>query len=159
MSRLAELSNRFYDSIRRSDAIGAAEGRATARGFSHLQGESYCVVVTYKRSGEAVPTPIWFGVDGDGTLYFRTFAGAAKVRRIRNDPRVRIAPSTMRGKPLGPAAEGRARVLSPEEEAHAEETIQSNYGLFRRAYEKTGGNADVAVYVEVVPGDGEERAA
>jgi PPOX class probable F420-dependent enzyme len=148
--RLAELSNRFYDRLRRRDARKAAEGEAAARGFDHLSGHSYCLVVTYKRSGEAVPTPVWFGVDGQGRLYFRTFAPSAKVKRIRNQPRVRIAPCTMRGKPQGPAAEGTARVVGSGEEAHAEEAIQSNYGLFRRAYEKTGGNAD-AVYVEVTP--------
>jgi PPOX class probable F420-dependent enzyme len=149
-NRLAELSNRFYDSLRRSDAGKAAEGEATARGFDHLSGHSYCLVVTYKRSGEPVPTPVWFGVDGQGKLYFRTFAPSVKVKRIRNQPRVRVAPCTMRGKPKGAAAEGTARILGPHEEAHAEQAIQSNYGLFRRIYERTGGNAD-AVYVEVTP--------
>jgi PPOX class probable F420-dependent enzyme len=150
MSKLAELSNRFYDRVRRADAGKAAEGEAIARGFDHLSGHSYCVLVTYKRSGEPVPTPVWFGVDGQGRLYFRTFAPSVKVKRIRNQPRVRVAPCSLRGKPLGPAAEGSARVLGPDEEAHAEETIQSNYSLIRRAYERTGGNID-AVYVEVTP--------
>jgi uncharacterized protein len=150
MSKLAELSNRFYDSIRRRDAAKAAEGDAGAQGFGHLKGHKYSLVVTYRRSGEAVPTPVWFGVDADGRLYFRTYAPSVKVRRIRNDPRVRIAPCTVRGKPLGPSAEGAARVLSEAEEEHAERTIQSNYGLFRRAYERTEGDID-ALYVEVTP--------
>jgi PPOX class probable F420-dependent enzyme len=149
MSRLAELSNRFYDSIRRKDASQVTEGEAEVRGFDHLKGP-YCLVVTYKRSGEGVPTPVWYGVDERGRLYFRTYAPSVKVKRIRNDPRVRVAPCTTRGKPLGPPAEGTARVLGENEEAHAEETIQSNYGLFRRVYEKTGGNIE-AVYVEVTP--------
>jgi PPOX class probable F420-dependent enzyme len=150
MSRLAELGNRFYDALRRADAVEAAEGEATARGFSHLDGHGYCLVITYKRSGEPVATPVWFGVDHEGRLYFRTYAPSVKVRRIRNDPRVRIAPCSVRGKPLGPSAEGRARVLAEDEEPHAEETIQSNYGVGRRVYEATGGNID-AVYVEVAP--------
>jgi PPOX class probable F420-dependent enzyme len=148
--RVAVASNRFYDSIRRADARGAVDGEAGARGFGHLLGRSYCLVVTYKRSGEGVPTPLWFGVDSAGRLYFRTLASSVKVKRIRNDPRVRVAPSTMRGKPLGPAAEGTARVLTGDEEDHAEETIQSNYGLFRRIYESTAGGVDL-VYVEVTP--------
>jgi uncharacterized protein len=150
MSKLATLSNRFYDSLRRRDAVAAAEGEATERGFGHLDGHSYCLVVTYKRSGEPVCTPVWFGVDAEGKLYFRTFAIAAKLRRIRRDPRVRIAPCSVRGKPLGAAAEGRARIVEEAEEPHAEEAIQSNYGLGRRVYEATGGNSD-AVYVEVTP--------
>jgi uncharacterized protein len=63
---------------------------------------------------------------------------------------VRIAPCTLRGKPVGSAAEGTARVLGREEEAHAEQAIQSNYGAFRRAYEAAAGSAD-SVYVEVTP--------
>jgi PPOX class probable F420-dependent enzyme len=106
--------------------------------------------VTYKRSGEPVPTPVWYGVDGDGRLYFRTYAPSVKVKRIRNDAHVRIAPCTVRGKPTGPAAEGAARVLPAVEEDSAERTIQAHYGLFRRAYERTAGDID-AVYVEVVP--------
>jgi PPOX class probable F420-dependent enzyme len=150
LSRLAEASNRFYDSIRREDARHAVAGAAEAHGFGHLEGHSYCLVVTYKRSGEGVPTPVWFGVDDEGRLHFRTYAVSVKVKRIRNHPRVRIAPCTARGKPLGPAAEGTARVLGDGEEEHAERTIQSNYGLFRRIYESASGGMDV-VYVEVTP--------
>ena len=149
MTRLAELGNRFYDSIRRGDAAKAADGEPEARGFGHLEGHRYCLVVTYKRSGEAVPTPVWFGVDDDGRLYFRSFANVAKLRRIENDPHVLVAPCTMRGKPLGPSAPGTARILGAHDD-HAEATIQSNYGLFRRAYESTAG-APEGRYVEVTP--------
>jgi PPOX class probable F420-dependent enzyme len=149
VTNMAELSNRFYDSMRRKDARRILEGQAAARGFDHLDGR-YCIVVTYKRSGEGVPTPVWFGVDDAGRLYFRTYAPAAKVKRIRNDPRVRVAPCTLRGKPLGPAAPGTARILSADDEPHAEETIQSNYGRFRRAYKATSPAFDAA-YVEVTP--------
>jgi uncharacterized protein len=149
MSKLAEMSNRFYDRIRRGDAMKAAEGDASASGFGHLKGP-YCLVVTYKRSGEPVPTPVWYGVDDQGRLYFRTYAPSVKVKRIRNDARVRVAPCTMRGKPKGAAAEGAARVLPAGEEEHAERTIHSNYGLFRRVYESTTANV-AAVYVEVTP--------
>ena len=148
-SKLAEMSNRFYDAIRRDEAVTIADGEPGAHGFGHLSGP-YCLVATYKRSGEAIATPLWYGVDDDGRLYFRTYAPSAKVKRIRNDPRVRVAPSTMRGKPKGPSAAATARVLDPSEEPHAEEAIQSNYGRFRSLYERTGGNFD-AVYVEVTP--------
>ena len=138
-------SNRFYDAIRARDAASVDE--PTASGFGHLAGHQYCLVVSFRRSGERVPTPVWFGVDAEGTLHFRSYADGAKLRRIANNPRVLVAPCNMRGKPLGPAAEGRARILGPEDE-HAERTIQSNYGRFRQVY--TSGS-DPAVYVEVKP--------
>jgi PPOX class probable F420-dependent enzyme len=149
LSKLAERANRFYDSIRRDDAATIADGEPGAQGFGHLKGP-YCLVATYRRSGEAIATPLWYGVDEQGRLYFRTYAPSYKVKRIRNNARVRVAPSTMRGKPKGPSAEGTARVLDPGEEGHAWATIQSNYGLFHRVYEKTAGDSE-AVYVEVTP--------
>jgi uncharacterized protein len=63
------------------------------------------VLVTYRRSGQSVPTPVSFGLK-EGKVSVRSEAAAAKVRRIRNDPSVRIARCTVRGKPLrvGPGA-------------------------------------------------------
>jgi uncharacterized protein len=101
-----------------------------------------------------VPTPIWFGLDDAGKLYVRTGRDVAKVRRIRNNPRVRVAPCTLRGKPLGPPVEGTARVLPAEDEERAEAALKGNYGLGRRLYEGVGdavAGVD-AVYIEVTPG-------
>ena len=150
--RRLRLQNRFYDRIR-SEAAGRATDGAAARGdLSSLRGRKYGLVVTYKRDGIGVPTPVWFGLDDEGRLYFRTGANVAKVKRIRNNPRVLVAPCSVRGKPLGPSIEGTARVLAGEEKEHAEAAIQSNYGLGRRLYERAadavGGDE---VYVEVVP--------
>src|SRR5207245_434198 len=68
--------------------------------------QKYCLLVTYKRNGEAVPTPVWFGLR-DGKVYIRSEGDVAKVRRIRNNPRVRLAPCTVRGQTDGAPAEGR----------------------------------------------------
>jgi PPOX class probable F420-dependent enzyme len=150
--RIVKLSDRFYDRTRHPDALLAARGEATAHGFDALRGQKYCLLVTYRRSGEPVPTPVWFGLDADGRLYVHTEARAAKVKRIRANPHVRVAPSNVRGKPAGPSAEGTARVLAPEDAARAERAISSNYGLGRKLYEGMGGPLGVdMVYVEVTP--------
>ncbi len=121
-------------------------------GFEHLRGHKYCVLVTYKRGGEAVPTPVWFGLDGVN-LYVRSEANVAKVKRVRNDPHVRVAPCTARGKPLGPPAEGWARVLDESSSRErAEAALQANYGIGRSAYERVTGTLGVAtVYLEIAP--------
>jgi PPOX class probable F420-dependent enzyme len=94
---------------------------------------------------------VWFGL-ADGKVYVRSEAAVGKVKRIRRDGRVLVGPCTARGKPLGQMADGRARVLPPEEEPRAEAALQSNYGLFRRMYEGAGGALGVdAVYLEVAP--------
>ena len=151
--RLAALSNRFYDRMRHRDAYTAARGEAAAQGFDALRGHKYCLLVTYKRSGQPVPTPVWFGLDAEGRLFVRTETEAAKVKRIRNNPRVRVAPATVRGKPVGPLAEGSARVLDPAEHDRAERALRANYGLGRKIYEgvATGPLSVPATYLEVTP--------
>ncbi len=146
---MASLLDRFYDRVRDPASRAAADESRTVQGFAHLGAHKYCTLVSYRRDGEPVATPVWFGLQA-GTVYVRTDATAAKVRRIRADPRVRVAPANARGRPLGPAAEGRARVLSdPAEEARAEEALQANYGLGRKAYERVG--AAHGVYLEITP--------
>lgn len=144
--------NRFYDWIRHPSARLLATEQPTVSGFDHLRGHKYCLLVTYRRSGEPVPTPVWFGLR-DGKLYVRSEANVAKAKRIRNDPRARVAPCTARGKPLGPPAEGRARVLEQQHDrALAEAALRANYGLGRRLYEGAGEALGIeTVYLEITP--------
>jgi PPOX class probable F420-dependent enzyme len=151
--------NRFYDRIRSPEAAKIAQQPGQSGDFESLKGSKYCLLVTFKRSGDPVPTPVWFGLDERGRVYIRSEADAWKVRRVRNDPRARVAASNVRGKPGGPLIEGRARIVSPDEEEHAERALQSNYGLGRRVYEGTmGAAAGAMVYIEVSPAGQEEPA-
>jgi PPOX class probable F420-dependent enzyme len=150
--RLVKLSDRFYDRMRDPGAKAAAGGEPTAQGFDALRGAKYCLLISYRRSGEPMPTPVWFGLDAEGRVYVRTEADAAKVKRVRANPRVLIAPANARGKPLGPLAEGRARVLAAGEEERAESALSANYGLGRQLYEGMSGPLGVqTVYLEVTP--------
>jgi uncharacterized protein len=150
--RLVKLTDRFYDRVRHPDAHRAARGEAPARGFDGLRGHKYCLLVSFRVSGEPVPTPVWFGLDAEGRLYVHTEADAGKVKRIRANPSVRVAPASVRGKPAGPLAEGSARVLGPDENPRAERAIEANYGLGRKLYEGMGGPLGVEmVYLELTP--------
>jgi PPOX class probable F420-dependent enzyme len=147
---VSSLANRFYGWMRHPSAFSLPSDAGSVSGFEHLRSHKYCLLVTYKRDGQAVPTPVWFGL-GDRKLYIRSEANAAKIKRIRNDPHVRIAPCTVRGRPLGAPADGLARVLeTPGEEQIGEACLKANYGLGRKAYEGTLGAG--AVYLEVTPG-------
>jgi PPOX class probable F420-dependent enzyme len=151
MAFVSTLANRFYHLLRHASAQAAAREPVSAQDFSGLEGHKYCLLVTYRRSGEPVATPVWFGL-AQGSVYIRSEADAAKVARIRRDPRARLAPCTVRGKPLGPAAEGRARILEGPDQGRAEAALQANYGLGRRAYEGVADALGVqGVYLEVVP--------
>jgi hypothetical protein len=110
------------------------------------------LVVTYRRDGTAVPTPVW-AAEADGTLYVRSERTAGKVKRLRNDPRMLIAPCTVRGRPLGAPLEARARVLAAEEEPHAEQVLASRYGLGRALFERTMDVMRVDMcYLQITPG-------
>ncbi len=151
-SRFMAVQNRFFDRVRHPRAFEAAREQGTATDFSHFRGARQCVVVTFRRSGEPVPTPVNFGLDGDGTLVFRTEERAGKLKRLRNDPHVRVFPCNLRGKPLGPVVEGTARVLPDSERGRAEPLVAANWDaatkLVERGYDRMG---VPMVYVEVTP--------
>jgi len=146
--RLARASDRFYDRVRSPQATDIAQAAPTGS-LEDLRGHKYCVLVTYKKNGEPVPSPLWFGT-GDGKVYFQTGATTAKVKRIQRHPEVRVAAATSRGKPLAAPFTGTARVVPPEREAEAERRLQANYGLGRRVYSVLIGRV-ANVYLEVTP--------
>ena len=149
--QLAAASNRLYLRIRDPDAWTASEGAPGASDFAALEGHKYCLLVTYRNSGEPIPTPVWFGL-GDGRVYVRSESHVGKVKRIRANGRARVAPCTLRGKPLGPAADGRARILPSADEDRAEAALSANYGLGRALYERAGERMGIRlVYIEVAP--------
>ena len=84
------------------------------------------VLTTFRRDGTPVPTAVSLAVDGDRAV-FRTFAKAGKTRRLRNDPTVEVAPSTLRGVPTGPALRGTARRLDGEEDRAAARLLRHKH--------------------------------
>src|SRR5215208_2645963 len=68
-------------------------------------------LTTFRRDGTPVSTPVNVAVQSD-RVFFRTYEQAGKFKRLRNDPRVLVAPSTPRGTPTGPEVPARAVLLS-----------------------------------------------
>jgi uncharacterized protein len=150
--RLADASYWMYDRFRHRSAFEAAATPGTARDFAGFTDKEYAVVVTFRRDGTPVPTPVWFALVDDHHFVAGTDERTAKVRRIRHNPRVRVFPSDPRGKPLGEAVEGTARVVEAgEERRRAEEALDSKYGRVRRVYEKVMTRPQDMIHIEVVP--------
>jgi uncharacterized protein len=148
---LARLQYRFYDRMRHPEAFRVAREPGSAPDLETLRGHHYCLLVTFRRSGEPVPTPVLFGL-ANGKLYIRTELGVGKVKRIRSDPHVRVGPCSWRGKPVGPLMEGTARVVLAAEGETAYAALKSNYTFGQRLYESSLDRLPVEmVYVEVVP--------
>jgi len=94
-------------------------------------GQWAVLLTTYKRDGTPIGTPVRIAVDGD-RAFVRTFDTAWKLKRIRNNPEVEVAPSTWRGRPTGSAIRARARVLEGEESAYAGGLLARKHPILHR---------------------------
>jgi len=109
------------------------------------------LLLTYRRDGTPVPTPVWAARAGE-VLYVRSERSSGKLKRLRRDERMLIAPCTVRGKPLGAALEATARVLGGEEEAAAEYALATRYGRGRALFERVMDIMRVDMcYLEITP--------
>ncbi len=96
--------------------------------LSVLDRKPYISLATFRRSGDAVRTPVWFAADG-GRLYVFTEADAWKVKRLRNDERVRVAACSVGGQVSGEWFEGKGRRIedgATEQRAYA--ALRAKYG-------------------------------
>jgi PPOX class probable F420-dependent enzyme len=92
-----------------------------------LEGHSYARLTTFRKSGEPVSTPVWFALAHE-RVYVFTDVLSGKVRRIRNDPRVMLTPSSFRGHPRGEEVRAEARILDPAEHETADRVLREKYG-------------------------------
>ena len=90
--------------------------------------QKYVLLTTYRRDGTPVGTPVNIAVEGD-RAFVRTWDTAWKVKRIRNNSEVEVAPSTLRGKPTGPAVRAHARILDGDESAYAGRAIARKHRI------------------------------
>lgn len=132
--RMERWMLRFYD--RKRDPKAFEVPVVHSGSLCALRGNKYAVLITYRRNGEPVPSPIWFGMDG-GQAFVRTGADSWKVKRIQNNPHVVIAPSNSRGKPKGPGIAAVVRILPPEEHPRAIAARLAAYGLGRWLYDRS----------------------
>src|SRR5258707_15446625 len=102
--------------------------------FAASAGQEYLNLETFKKNGDGVKTPVWLAADpsasldsGGAKLYLYTIGVSGKVKRVRNNPRVKIAPCDMRGKVLGDWVEARAEILTGEEAAHGTRLLNKKY--------------------------------
>ena len=98
-----------------------------AAALARLDREPYLNLATFRRSGAAVETPVWFAAHA-GRLYVVTEAKAGKLKRLRANPEIRIAPCGVRGRVKGAWLPGRARRVDDAE------TVAAAYRALRRKY-------------------------
>lgn len=104
-----------------------------AHPFGILEGHNYVSLTTYRKSGEGVSTPVWFARAGEA-LYVFTDVKSGKVKRIRNEPRVTLTPSDLRGRPRGGNAVAAARIMDAAEFDAADRALREKYGWQYRVF-------------------------
>lgn len=95
-----------------------------------IQGQKYISLITFRKNGLEVKTPVWFAEKGE-RLYVMTRSDSGKYKRIRNNPQVKLAPCTMRGKITGPEFAGTAQVLPETQWPEAKKALHRKYWLSR----------------------------
>lgn len=103
----------------------------TSDKLRQLAGQKYLNLETYRKNGKAVATPVWFAED-EGELYIYSLADAGKVKRIRNNLRVRVAPCDVRGKLKGEWIDAQARTLIGAEAEKGHRLLDEKYGLLKK---------------------------
>jgi uncharacterized protein len=96
--------------------------------FTQFDDHKYISLESFKKDGQGVKTPVWFVLHNDA-LYVYTEADSWKVKRIRNNPRVRVALCTVRGQVTGPWVDGTASIVEGDERRVADKLLDRKYFL------------------------------
>jgi hypothetical protein len=108
----------------------------------------YVSLITYKKSGDPIATQVWF-VEEDEKLYIVTLQGRYKFKRISNNPNVRIAPASMRGKPKGEYFDGIARILSDDESKPIIALFKKKYRMFKLTFKEDREGEKKSFFIEI----------
>jgi PPOX class probable F420-dependent enzyme len=101
--------------------------------FADVAKSEYILLTTFTKDGRPKPTAIWAAPDGD-RLVVITQETSWKVKRIRNTPRVTIAPCTRSGKPTGAEVEAVATILDKSANGSTYDAIGERYGLLGKTF-------------------------
>jgi uncharacterized protein len=90
----------------------------------------YLSLETFRKSGVGVRTPVWFAqIPGRAIFYIYSEADAGKVKRVRNNSKVRVAPCNFRGNLTGDWVDAHARICGGEEYAQGQQLLRRRYRL------------------------------
>jgi len=97
-------------------------------GFSN---EKYINLQTFRKNGESVNTPVWFVILND-KIYVITKEFTGKVKRLKNNTDVKIAPCTLGGKLKGDWISGKAEFISESETEEIMKLRNKKYGFWSK---------------------------
>ena len=96
--------------------------------LAEFDGQKYISLETFKKNGQGVKTPVWF-VLHKNAFYVYTEADSWKVKRVRNNSRVRVAVCNIRGHIKGPWLDATASLVEGDERLAADKLLDRKYFL------------------------------
>ncbi len=101
--------------------------------FAEVAKSEYILLTTFTKDGRPKPTAIWAVPEGDALIAI-TQEKSWKVKRIRNTPRVTVAPCDVRGNPKGEPVEATAAILDKSANGATYDAIGKRYGLLGKTF-------------------------
>jgi len=89
---------------------------------------NYMNLETYRKNGRPVITPVWFVIEGKN-FFVITKSGTGKIKRLRNNPNIRISPCDFRGRVKGNWLNGIATLKAPNEYPQIIKLRDKKYGF------------------------------
>ena len=97
--------------------------------LKQFKDQDFLSLETFRKNGIGVKSPVWFAEE-DNILYMWTVGESAKIKRIRNNPQVKIAPCKRFGEVTGEWVEARASMDdSTAAVEHVEKLLRKKIGL------------------------------
>ncbi|MFB5629921.1 MAG: PPOX class F420-dependent oxidoreductase, partial [Nitrosarchaeum sp.] len=90
--------------------------------------QKYISLETYRKNNLPVQTPVWFVVYND-TIHIVTREKTGKIKRLKNNNNVQIAPCTFNGKITGKKITGKAVFSPPEDKQIVLKLRRKKYGV------------------------------
>jgi PPOX class probable F420-dependent enzyme len=102
--------------------------------FEKIEKQQYINLETFRKNGVGMRTPVWFVHKGD-TIFVRTVDNSGKVKRVRNNGSVNIAPCKADGALLGEWQAAQAREITGEEVNRVVDMLlDKKYGLMKKLF-------------------------
>ncbi|MBP7972175.1 MAG: PPOX class F420-dependent oxidoreductase [Candidatus Nanopelagicales bacterium] len=119
--------------------------------LDRLSESKYISISTTRKNGEKIATPVWVTREGNA-LYVITGADSGKVKRIRNNPHVEVAPCDARGRLKGDVVAGTVEILDADGTEEVRSRVSKRFGLMYKVLtlmEKVRGSGDGRVGLKI----------
>ncbi len=100
--------------------------------------QNYISLETYRKTGEPVRTPVWFVIYRD-QICVNTEPDSGKVKRLRRNPSVKMAPCRFDGKVKGTWYSGNARFMENGEIKEIQRLFSNKYGFIQKIFSLLSG--------------------